>query len=47
LKKILIEDNIIQKWNYNSDNDQVVIKVLVRDEHEKELLQILEKRGKL
>jgi hypothetical protein len=43
--KILSGDNIIEKWKYHSDNEQITYKVLVLDDNAKELLQILEKKS--
>jgi uncharacterized hydrophobic protein (TIGR00341 family) len=43
--KILSQDNIIERWKYHSDNDQITYKVLIQDDDAKELLQTLEKRS--
>ena len=43
--KILSHEDIIDKWQYNSDNDQITYKVLIQDDDAKELLQRLEKRS--
>ena len=43
--KILSQGNIIERWKYHSDNDQITYKVLARDDDAKELLRTLEKRA--
>jgi uncharacterized hydrophobic protein (TIGR00341 family) len=43
--KILSHDDVIERWKYHSDNDQITYKVLIQDDDAKELLQILEKRS--
>ena len=43
--KILSHENIIERWKYHSDNDQLTFKVLIQDDDARELLRILEKRS--
>ena len=43
--KILSFDNVIYRWKYPSDNDQLTYKVLTRDDDAKELLTLLGKRA--